>query len=530
MKNLKFAAVLCALTLLGGCGPTFQSDFESQAKEKHWTREQTLVARYEAYRILCLKKDEDGSYAVNYTCLAKEEVIKQIEKNIADLDDILDYKDKETSKFLKEFGLRDYLVRQEFVMKAVLARVLVDDNNVKFAEYIGESDMFDSTDALGRNSKKGFDQRALTIVDLQKAYPFKSKVVEEARAAGLLKEIGRVMSSVSREMDRKEADPNDLTDPNKFVWVPRKIAYELVQYKVMTPGEQSHNSTPNYVEIWRVVEGKRESLPAARAFLDGYGGAVVILDYEKETEIGFGLPNSVERISEGALYSDGLITRLFPEKKSRRIEPKVPPIRVEIVRAGAPLNEWENCPEADGCRIPTSYKMEPMKDTYNVRISFRMKKPVGSDASSDATKTIEYIAKEWTAGGDYRWSPGQVVEYYKPKAQCNGAILSARVLNLENKKKVQISCQDGTEVVGVVTPKSNIFIVDKPEKISFTVGETRWQVWDSKGDGKFDKRRKVSTVLKHDVGVYPMNADAESGMANPHGSGGDYPELLGGPH
>lgn len=522
---MKLKLLICALLVpfVFGCATSFRESFERQADEKKWTREEKLAGLYYAYRLLFLKRDTDGSFAVVYSRLPKEDVIRQLEKNLADLEDILNYKNEEMNRFVKLFQLRPYLLRQEFVLKAVLARILADENNQKLKEFLGELNAPAQNDELGYNPKRGYDEQVLTIVDLPKVFPFKSKVVEEARAAGLLKEIARVTKSDSRELSKKEADPNDPADPNKFIWVSQTVAYELVQYKIMVAGEKPQNNSPNYVEITRVIDGKKESMPALKAFLDDYDNAVIVLDTDKEKEkIGFGLPNVVERIPKSVLFGDEMIARVFPEQKNRRIEPKSSPIRVEIVRAGAPADEWEKCPESDGCRAPASYRREPVNDNYNVRFSFRPKKPVDA---GDVTRVIEYIAKEWTANGnEYRWSPGQVVEYYKPKAQCGGAVVGARVMSLENKKKVQINCQDGSEVVGMVTPKPNIFVFDKPEKIAFTIGETRWVIWDTDGDGKFDKRRKISPVIKYDVGSYPFGEDSigSPGGGNPHGDAASY--------
>lgn len=521
------AAILLALGL-GGCGTSYRTEFERLASEKHWTAEQTKNAYYYSLRLGFLKKAEDGTYAVVYSVLPKDDVVRQLEQNLADLEDILDYKNPGWNSYMKTFGMRPYFLRQEFILKAVLARLLADENDKKFKEFLGESS--GHGDLAGQNVLRGYDEKVFAIVNLSKAFPFQSKVLEEARSAGLVKEVARTVKTDSRDLYQKEPDPADPTDKYKFVWVSKKLAFERVEYKVMVPDEVPQNSKPNYVEIWRMVDGKRESLPAVKAFLDGYGNAILVLDTDKEGDmIGFGLPNSVTRVAEDEVFSDRMIDRIFPDaKKDKRVEPKVPPIRVEIVRAGSPIDPWQVCPEADGCRTPGAYRRLPMKDNYNVRVQLKVEKKKGE---TEKSVTIESVTKEWTDGkSEYAWSSGKVVEYYKPKAYCQGSsLLSAQVLNVENKKKIRIACKDGTEADRVVTPSANVVIEEKPFQVAFSIGETRWLVWDSDGDGKFDKRRKISSVLRYDIGIYPLLSGLESGTNPQNEEEAPLPEQVGGP-
>lgn len=214
-------------------------------------------------------------------------------------------------------------------------------------------------------------------------------------------------------------------------------------------------------------------------------------------------------------------------KKNNRIEPKAPPIRVEIVRVGTPVDPWEVCTETDGCRVPTSFRKEPVRSNYNVRFQLKAEK---KKDSSEMTLSIGHVAKEWTDGkSEYSWSSGKVVEYYKPKSYCaDSALLSAQVLYFENKKKIRIVCRDGTETDRIVTPTANVVIEEKPFQVAFTIGETRWLVWDSDGDGKFDKRRKISPSIKYDIGIYSATPDVE-GAASGSQESEAVPEQLGGP-
>lgn len=510
-------ALLAAIVVgLSGCAATYRGEFEKQAQAKNWTQAEIKHAYYYSLRLKFLKKEEDGTYAVLYSVLPKGEVIKQLEQTLADLEDILDYKNDDWNNYMKTFGLRPYFLRQELVLKASLARLLADANDKKMKTLLGESFSHGVSSSLGYDPALGYDEKVFTVADLPKAFPFKSKVLEEARAAGLLKEVARTMKSDSRTYNQKEPDPDDPTDKNKFVWVAKKISYERIEYKVLVPDEQPQNNNANYVEIWRMVDGKRESSPAIKAFLDGSGSAVLVLDSENESEkIGFGLPNVVERVSESDVYGDAIIARIFPDPRNgKRVEPKVAPISIQIVRAGSPVDPWQACTESGGCRFPASYRREPTKDNYNVRLAMKAEKKKGD---TEMTVTIDSVAKEWTdSKGDYSWSYGKVVEYYKPKAQCTGSgLLGAKVLDSDNKKKVRISCKDGTEQDRVVTSFVNTITEDKPYQIAFTIGETRWVVWDTDGDGKFDKRRKASPVLKHDIGIYPFD-EAASSRSNPH--------------
>jgi hypothetical protein len=510
-------AVILAISL-GACAPMYRKEFLDQAEKKGWNREQSMAALYYSYRLKFLKKSDDGTYAVVYSVLPRETVITQLENTLRDLEDILDYKNAEWNQYMKEFGLRPYFLRQEYIIKSTLARLLADENDQKMKEMLGEA--FAHGSNVPGTNLQGYNERVLTIMDLPKAYPYTSKVIEEAREAKLLKEVARGVKTDARELYQKESDPDDPTDPKKFIWVAKRLAYERVEYKVMVADEQPKDNKPNYIEIWRLNDGKRESSPAIKAFLDGSGGAIILVDTEKESEIiGFGLPNIVERVHDGLLWEDvAVISRIFPDaRKDKRIEPKVPPIRVEIVRAGSPIDPWEVCVGPSGCPIPKSYRIQPTQSNYNIRVNLKAEKKPGSTQMNIA---LVHIAKEWTNGiSEWSWSNAKVVEYYHAKSQCdNSDLLSAKVLYAENKKKVRFVCKDGTEIERIVTPFPNHVINDRPFQIDFTIGETRWRVFDSDGDGKFDKRRKISQTIRYDIGLYPDGAevDSEHNKLNPN--------------
>src|SRR3989344_4986837 len=312
-----WGALLLAF-VLGGCAVPYRVKMNEQMDAQPWSEKQKLAALYYSYRLLFLRKTEAGLFVVVYSRLPKEDVIRQLEQNLTDLEKLLDPKNEEWGRYVNAFGMRPYFERQELMLKAVLARILVDENDKKFKELVGET--WSQGNGSSGNNSRGYDERVLTVVNLPETFPFKSKVIEDARASGLLKEIARTVKVESQDLYQREPDPNDPTDSNKFVWMAKKVGYERVEYKILVPNEQPKDNKPNYVEIWRLVDGKRESSPAVKAFLDGSGFALLVLDTDRETEmICFGLPNVVQRVGEGELEGSVLIARIFPDtKKDKR--------------------------------------------------------------------------------------------------------------------------------------------------------------------------------------------------------------------
>ncbi len=514
IRFLRFLGITCLLAFSFGCATTYRDEFLKQAKEKNWTKEEQLAAYYASFRVYFAKPANDGKFTVLYSRLPKSEVTKQLGKYLADLSGFLDYRDEEADRYMKAFGLREHFEWEEKLFKVVKARARAAELQDTFKEMIGENSSMPGMAGEGEDLSHGYSEYIFRNGNLRDLFPFKSTVIEEAKKNGLLKQVEHFSMERYQEFHHKEPDPNAPDDRNKFVWRSKKIALEITKYKIMTEGVRPENNYGNYEEVYRVLDGKKESAPAVQMFLDesgSFGVAVIDVDEERKGS-GFGLPDFVERLPENDVASEAMFARLFPEEeKYKRIEPKRPPIRVEIARVGERANVWEKATDPKGWTVPLTYQQKPLHDNYNVRIKFKMPDVKESESGHPHHLfQIEYIEKEWNSGASsFEWGVGKVVEYYRPKPPYDQPVLGARVMLEESPKKLQLVVPDGTEKVGFITPLSNIFVEDRPEQIAYTVGDERWLIRDEDHDGIYEKRKKISPKLTHEIGTYPQAMDVE---------------------
>lgn len=485
------SALLC-FAFVFGCAKTYRGEFNKLAEEERYTKEQKKVSLEYSYRILFGDEQSDGTFRINFGRLPLKEVRERVENYLEDIDWVLNYQDSRMAKYLETFRLREYFERKERVFKLIYARLRAAELYTKFKELTGQT----TWSRLQEDRELGYEPKIFFIEDLSKEYPFSKTEINEARKNGFLKEIERYSVSHYRKYDRKEPDPNFPDDPHRFVWKTKKYQLRVSKYKVIVGEEKPKDNYGNYMEVFRLRDdGTEESAPALKAFLDERGkDAVVVLDKDREGDIGFGLPDEVEKISENDILSSNMISKIFPDKKNhRRIKPQKPPQRVEIARVGEAVDVWEKAKSGAGWQVPFSYKMEPNRDNFNVYIEFYKEK---ERRFKKNRKKIMYIKKQWTSGNRYKPSPGNVVEYFKPKPPYNEELIMAEVLHNEDTKKLRFLFPNGTEKIGFITPGSNIFIKDKPEAIAFTLGEKRWFIFDEDGDGVYEKRKQVSETEK----------------------------------
>lgn len=487
-KSLYSLVLLAALAFAGsGCAITVKSSFLDQAKEKGWTKQQQYVSLHNGYRLKCTTENENGGFDIN-NCLMPNELATSIfKKRLEDLKDILDYKNKDWAKFIKEFDLRDELEREEKVFKATHDRLRLRDNFSQFKAAMGERG--DGGYQSSYYPDQAYNVSKVFVEDVFKAYPFTSTHIEEARKNGSLKEVERFVWSSQRLLDRKEPDPNDPEDPNKFIWRLKEEGVEFVAYKVVT-SEKPNNSNIDYAEGTRFSMDKdgikKESKPALKLFIPNNGyGSVLVIDKDKEGKVGYLLPDFVEKWTEvysaQSLMDQEVLSMLFFEdQKDQRVKPKdPPPITVEIAPAGKnKVDVWEHNP--NGWTVPLKYKND---QGSNFRVSIKIKGSEKRDFNhASPNKQIEHLVKEWD-------SNGQVKEYFRVKAPFDAANITS-VSTYD--KRIAIVTNDGDEVVGYITPLNNKFIQDKPFAVSFVEGDQTWYLLDEDGDGKFEKRRQGS--------------------------------------
>lgn len=506
MTTPKKLCVLGLALLLPSCAKSYREEFLRRAKAKGWTEAQQYTALHYSYRLLFGRENPDKTYGVLYSRLPLERLVETIDKDLKNIGEVLGYEYPDTVKWVDAFELREYFERQERIYLTRRDRVRTAQLNQEFQEIMGTKSSWGHRDEFGYDHSKGYDPKILLLPSPLETYTFDSAIINDAKAKGILEEIERYTVNHKRTLDRKEQDPLYPDDPNQFIWRARQYALEIVKYKLRVEGEKPQDNLGNYVEGYRIRDdGTKESRPCLRAFLDGRGSyAVAVLDDDIENrDVGFGLPDFVERTSEGDIMSSNLIARLFPEDpRWKRVRPYEPPIRVEIARVGQEVELWEKAQDPKGWMVPISYKLASDEDNYNVRLKLKLPKNHQENHGKHKLFEIEYFVKEWTDGSQYNPSAGRVWEYFKPKAPFNEKLARLETVASEDTKKVRFVFVDGREDTGYVTPVPNRFIGEKPEAIAFTLGERRWLIKDEDGDGIYEKKKQISDRVDVETGLY----------------------------
>ena len=509
MKTWNWLLIALMALINSGCATAYRTEFLKEAKTKGWTEEQQLAALAYSDRVYFLKnKGGDGkeSYEVNYSRLSKTAVREKLDKALEDLNQILNYENEEDAKYVDEFGLRNQLEHDEEVFKAVRDRVRAAELYDHFRQIIGAIPSEYGEHVQEKIS--GYDIKQIFVsTDPAKTFFFSVDQIEEAKKRGALKVIEQGHSSLQRKLDRKEKNPTNPNDTNDFIWKSRSVDVEFVNYKILD-SEKPEDNEGNYLEGYRIINGKRESLPALRIiYLNDSERGVFLLDLDKEGETGFGLPDIVDPVNESVsvndlMRDDELLDVLFKEKKEqKRVPPKKKPIRVEIAKIGPQATDlWENAPNPAGWTIPFRYK-NALESNYNIKVVLA-RQDSGQQFLS-TLQEIKYIKKEWTLGSRYEPSMGKVVEYYRPKAPYNKRNLAEiAVLHNESTKKVYMVFEDGEPKTLLILPKKSAAIEDRPVMIEYSEGQKRWRLKRENNSDVFDKRKEVSPLSGQNTGNY----------------------------
>ena len=506
MKNWRSVLVVLIIGvsfLAQGCALSYKKGFLDRAANKGYTKEQALAAYYMSFRWYFSREVEKGKYQVVYSRLPMEVVQKQMERYLSDLSAILDYKEEEMSKFLDIHGLRPYFEHQEKVEQAIYARVRAAMIFAKFQELTGTRSYY-SHGHGDLSMWGGYDPKIFVITNFDEGLPFRSDVIDKAKASGILKPIETVRVEHSSIYNRKDPDPSDPLDHNKFIWRSKEYSIEAVRYKIVDD-EKPRDNYGNYIEAFRIFRGKKESKPALRAFLDGRGSsAIVIVDDDKEgKDIGFGLPDSITTMNENAVLKEESLAGLFPEQENeKRIPPQLKPVRMEIVKIGETVSAWEESKDSKGWTAPEGYQAKPLKNNYNIKIKF-VKPEMRDMQSVSMTKKMEAIVKEWIRPGErYAASNFQVLEFFRLKDPYDKEISAAHVRADENTQKISVILLNGEERTGMIVSGNNIFIQENPFAIEYTLGDKRYRIQDDNNDGIYEKRKEISKPVADETGTY----------------------------
>lgn len=502
-------AIIFFVTLLQGCAPPYRKTFWDEGDKRGWTEKQKLAAFAYADRIFWARESGENKYVILYRRVPTTKVREQLEQVLQDYNDLLDPKNLDNRRYLDALNLTDDLKHDKVVNEATYARVRAYELYNDFNQDMGTTSSYgpEAEFAGGYNAKKIY-----AVGDLSAAFPFTSDQIEAAKKDGTLKVIETAEFDLSREYDHKDMDPLHPDDANEFVWKSSKRAVKLTNYKIVNSDKPDTNKG-DYIEGYRILDGKQESKPCLKIFFPANGsGVVVLIDTDREGEPGFGVPDLLSKTYgmesvQDIIKQGTVIDALFQEKpKTNDAVPPITVFKIEIAKVGAPLPVWEQATTPEGFIVPFKY-VSTMGDNYNVRIKFKVPE-MTSDADAEAHAhsqymEIEYIEKEYTAAGDrYTASQGAVTEYYRPRKEYAG-LVQAQVMSDTNTKKLDFTFPDGNEISGIVVPGKNKFIEDKPYAKAYNEGGKRFWIESSGGD-KFEKRKQVAQP-KEKVGDYSQS-------------------------
>jgi hypothetical protein len=506
-KSLAAIAATLILGFLTACTPPYRQTFNDEGKAKGWTQKQTDAAFAYADRTFWSREVKENTYVISYGKVPTSKVEQQLVGVLKDLDAGLDPKNTEMKQYLDTFKLRKDMTHDEEIAQAIYDRVRASELQGEFSQKMGDTPEYgiEAELAQGYNIRKIYVNKPMA-----EAFPFTSDQIEAAKKSGTLKQIASAELDYSNEYDHKEADPKAPEDQNAFVWKARHQKIVLTEFKIVDVDKPLDNKG-DYIEGYRVIEGKQESRPAIKVFFPTSGEmAILLVDLDEEGQPGFGVPDIIEDISNTInvqeLITDGeLLNSLFDKKeaKKNRVVQEAQLFKIEIMPIGGHIDEWQKSPDASGWIVPFKYVTE-RGDNYNVRVHY--KKP-SFDPSTASTHPhseymeIEYIEKEFTKSGErYEASNGKVIEYFRPRKEFSGPV-KATVQYEDNTKKVSFEFEDGSVVDGFVTPGKNKFVEDTPYAKSYNEGQKRWWIESSSNDGKFDKRKSVGQP-KEETGEY----------------------------
>ena len=429
IKKVLVGLIAIITLFLGGCTPPYRQTFNDEGKERGWTQKQTDAAFAYADRIFWSREVSENKYVISYGKVPTSKVREQLDGSLKDLDAALDPKNAEMRQYLDTFKLRDDMKHDEEIAQAIYDRVHAAELQTQFKQKMGDVSEYgpEAEMAQGYNVKRIYVNKPL--VD---AFPFSSDVIDGAKKGGTLKQVATLTLDESTQYDHKEANPKNPDDPNDFIWKARNQKIVLTEYKIIDIDKPLDNKG-DYIEGYRVIEGKQEQYPAIKVFFPPSGSmAILLVDADEDGMPGFGVPDVIEDISSATNLTDlmqnqSLLNGLFDKKESknnRKVE-DAQLFKIEIAPLGKHIDEWQKSPDADGWIVPFKYA-NIKGDNYNVRLHYKKLK-IDGDADMTAVHSeymeLEYIEKEYTKTGDkYTASAGKVIEYYHPRKDFAGKV------------------------------------------------------------------------------------------------------------
>ena len=401
LAGVVLLALALAMLFLGGCVKTGYQRFVDKGKQAGWTKEQIEAAYDYFLKSEFMTKGEDGRYTIDTTKISAEDAYQMAGNILNDLDHVLGTDDPEWQRLLRAMPTAKLAFERE------------EQRWLYIQSQLGQvKTYFDFQTMLGEQlTDKDKEYRIAYLWPANVHTDFTADYLEKAKAAGKLREVEREFVYLYTPYGYKDPDPEHPDDANAFVWRAKLQGYVIVSYAILN-SKPPDSLRADYCEVYRAnVSGTEitpESKPCLRAFrkLNGQILEVVVLDYDREGEAGFGVPDKVESVyaSTGSalyarypsLFETLAESRAEQAKRDRTYTEQRPTL--QIVHVGE-AKEWKGDFNPDGWTVPYEYH-----DQYGVDWTARIvkqDKPEGYPFDR-----IKYVVKVW--------KKNSVWEYYAP--------------------------------------------------------------------------------------------------------------------
>lgn len=407
MRKLLLVLTVIALLAMAGCIQTGYDRFVDKGKEEGWTAQQIEAAYDYFLKSAFMVKGDDGRYTIDTTKISVEDAYQMAGNILNDLDHVLGTSDANWQKLMKAMP------------SAKLGFEREEQRWLYIQSQLGQVKTYlEFRDMLGYRLTAKDKQYDIAYLWPDNVHTnFTADYLEQAKANGTLKEVEREFVYLYTPYGYKDPDPANPDDKNAFIWRPKLQGYLIVSYAIL-------NSTPpkelraDYCEIFRAslngVTISHESQPCLRAFrtLSGTRLEVVVLDYDREGEGGFGIVDKVYpvNVDTGSELYD-TYPSIFRELADSRTERTArnrdwpePELTLRIVRVGD-VEEWRGDFNEDGWTVPYEYRDEYAVD-WSTQV-IKVDKPDGYPFDK-----IKYVVK--------RWKNNSVWEYYEPNEAYSG--------------------------------------------------------------------------------------------------------------
>jgi len=397
--------------LLTGCVETARDRVIDEGQKKGWTELQCEAAYDYILKECYMELDEDGVLQIIHSEVTIQQVCSVINTALIDIEYVLDP---------NQAGWRRILTTMPTQAEALLR---LEPAYEYLRCQLGQANLFnDFRELLGYKLTDEDKEYHLELLWHENTdYDFTVDHIERARQSGTLKETERQAFIYYTPFGEKIRDPKMPGDINAYVWREKKQGFEVVSHAILND-ELAKELKADYCEIYRVEFAEdqiiRESLPCLRAFrtLTGNRLGVMVIDYDREGESGFGIIDAVKscRSKTGsALYKshstlfDALSTSRQERKEEVREPWTLPILKVDVVQVGE-TEEYLGEFRAEGWEVPYEYK-----DEYGLDWQGRLSKEEKEDGSP--FYTIASIVKIWVS---------KVWEYYAPAEEFQGDLIS----------------------------------------------------------------------------------------------------------